>query len=59
MSAILVSLPNLEVVAAVNGVVVAALGGILFDLLNRNYGSDYITEPYSRYYGRLVNRPGI
>jgi len=33
VSAILVSLPDLKVVAAVNGVVVAAFGGILFNLL--------------------------
>jgi len=30
---ILVSFPNLKVVAAVNGVIVAAFSGILFDLL--------------------------
>jgi len=34
VSAILVSLPNLEVVAAVDGVVAGAFGGILFDFIN-------------------------
>jgi len=33
VSAILVSLPNLKVVAAVNGVIVAAFGSILFNFL--------------------------
>jgi len=33
VSAILVLLPNLKVVAAVNGVMVAAFGGILFNFL--------------------------
>jgi len=36
VSAILVSPPNLEVVAAVNGVVVAAFGGMLFNFQYRN-----------------------
>jgi hypothetical protein len=44
-SLILVSLPVLEVVAAVDGVVTAALGGILFDFFYCNRGSDYITTP--------------
>jgi len=34
VSAILVSFPDLKVVAAVNGVIVAAFGGILFDFIN-------------------------
>jgi len=33
VSAILVLLPNLKVVAAVNSVIVAAFGGMLFNLL--------------------------
>jgi len=40
--------------AAVNVIVTSALGGILFDLIQyRNLGSEYITEPYSRNYGRF------
>jgi len=54
-----VSPPDLKVVAAVNGVVVAAFSGMLFNLLNRNHSSDCVTEPYSKYYGRLVNRLGV
>jgi len=40
-----VSPPDPKVVAAVNSVVTAALGGMLFDFFYRNYGSDYITTP--------------
>ena len=61
MSAILVS-PldlNLEVVAAVNGVVTSAFGGILFNFLYYNYSSNYITEPYRKYYGGFLNGLGI
>ena len=59
MLAILVSLPNLKVVATVNGVVTSAFGGILFDFFYRNRGSNCVIEPYSKYYGGLVNRLGI
>jgi len=45
LSLILVSPPILKVIAAVNSVVTAALGGILFDFFYRNYSSDYITTP--------------
>ena len=55
----LVSLLVPKVVTTVNSVVTSAFGSILFDFFYRNYGSDYIMEPYSRYYGRLVNRLGI
>ena len=48
-----------EVVAAVNGVVTSAFGGMLFDFFYRNRSSKYITEPYREYYGGLVNRLGI
>ena len=52
----LVSPPN--VVApkvAVVSVVTAALGGIVLTYFcYRNHSSNYITEPYSRYYGRLI-----
>jgi len=40
-----VSPPILKVIAAVNSVVTAALGGILFDFFYRNRGSDYVTTP--------------
>ena len=53
------SLPNLKVVAAVNSVITSALGGILFDFFYYNYSSNYIIEPYRKYYGRLINRLGI
>ena len=56
---IIVSPPNLKVVAAVDGVVTSAFGGILFDFFYYNYSSKYITEPYRRYYSRFVNRLGI
>jgi hypothetical protein len=45
LSLILMSPPILEVVAAVNGVVTATLGGILFDFFYRNRSSNYITTP--------------
>ena len=51
--------PDLEVVATVNGVITGALGSILFNFLYYNYGSNYIIKPYRKYYGRLINRPGI
>jgi hypothetical protein len=55
----LVSLPNLDVVATVDGVVVCTFGGILFNFLYRNRGSNYITKPYRKYYDRPVNKLGI
>jgi hypothetical protein len=55
----LVSLPNLNVIATVNGVVVYAFGGILFDFFYYNRSSNYITKSYRKYYDRLVNRLGI
>jgi hypothetical protein len=57
--AILVSLPDLNVVAAINSVVTSAFGSILFDFFYRNYSSNYITKPYRKYYNRLINRLGI
>ena len=47
----LVSPSNLKVVAAINSVVVKAFGGILFDFFYYNYSSNYIMEPYRKYYG--------
>jgi len=40
-----VSPPVLKVIAAVNSVITAALGGMLFNFFYRNCGSDYITTP--------------
>jgi hypothetical protein len=57
--AILVSLLNLNVITTINSVMVCAFGGILFNFFYYNYGSNYITKPYRKYYGRLVNRLGI
>ena len=53
VSAILVSVPNLKVITAVNSVVVSAFSSILFDFSYYNYSSNYITEPYRKYYGRF------
>jgi hypothetical protein len=55
----LVSSPNLNIVAAVDGVVVCAFSGILFDFLYYNCSSDYIIKPYRKYYGGTVNKLGI
>jgi hypothetical protein len=55
----LVSSPNLNIVAAVDGVIVCAFGSILFDFLYHNPSSDYITKPYRKYYGGPVNKLGI
>jgi hypothetical protein len=57
--AMLVSSPNLNIVAAVDSVVVYAFSGILFDFLYHNCGSNYITKPYRKYYGRPINKLGI
>jgi hypothetical protein len=57
--ATLVSLPNLNIVATVNGVIVCAFSGILFNFFYYNYSSNYITKPYRKYYNRLINRLGI
>ena len=51
--------PKPKVITTVDSVVTASFSGMLFDFFYRNYGSKYITEPYRKYYGRLVNRLGI
>jgi len=48
----LVSPPNPKVVTTIDSVVTGYLGGILFNFFYYNYSSNYITTPYSRYYGR-------
>jgi hypothetical protein len=57
--AILVSLSNLKVVAAVNSVVTSAFSGILFNFFYYNRSSNYVTTPYRKYYVRYANRLGI
>jgi uncharacterized membrane-anchored protein YitT (DUF2179 family) len=57
--AMLVSSPNLNIVAAIDGVIVYAFSGILFDFLYYNRGSDCVTKPYRKYYDRPVNKLGI
>ena len=51
VSAILVLVPVLNIVTTANSVVVATFSGILFDFFYHNYSSNYITEPYRKYYG--------
>jgi len=58
-STILVLLPNLNVVAAVNGVMTNTFSGILFNFFYYNFGSKYIIKPGRKYYGRLINGLGI
>jgi hypothetical protein len=41
-----VSPPDPKVVAAVDSVVTAAFGGMLFNFFYRNRGSNYVTIPY-------------
>jgi hypothetical protein len=55
----LVSLPNLNIVTTVDGIIVYAFGGILFDFLYYNRSSNYIMKPYRKYYGRPINKLGI
>jgi hypothetical protein len=55
----LVSSPNLNVVATVDSVVVYAFGGILFNFLYYNCSSNYIIKPYRKYYNRPINKLGI
>ena len=46
-------MPDLNVAAAVIGVVVGAFSGILFNFFYRNCSSDYVTGPSSEYYGEF------
>jgi len=48
-----------KVVAAVNSIITSAFGGMLFNFLYYNYSSNYITKPYRKYYGGLINGLGI
>ena len=51
--------PIPKVVTTINSVITSAFSGILFNFFYRNYSSKYITEPYRKYYNRLINRLGI
>ena len=51
--------PDFKVVAAIDGVVTSAFGGILFNFFYYNYSSNYITEPCRKYYSKFFNRLGI
>jgi hypothetical protein len=55
----LVSLPNLNIIATVDSVVVCAFSGILFNFLYYNPSSNCIIKPYRKYYGGPVNKLGI
>jgi len=59
MFTILVSLPNPNIVAAVNGVMATAFSSILFNFFYYNLSSKYIIKPYRKYYSRLANGLGI
>ena len=51
--------PDFKVVTAVNSVVTSAFSGILFNFFYCNCSSNYIMEPYKKYYGRFLNGLGI
>jgi hypothetical protein len=55
----LVSLPNLNIITAVDSVMVYAFSSILFNFLYYNPSSNYITKPYRKYYGRPINKLGM
>ena len=48
-----------KVIATINGVITSAFSSILFNFLYYNYGSNCVTKPYRKYYGRLINMLGI
>ena len=51
--------PDFKVVAAINSVVTSTFSGMLFNFFYYNYGSNYITELYRKYYSKFLNRLGI
>ena len=59
--AILVSPLDLDfkVVTTINGVITGAFGSILFNFFYYNLSSNYITEPYRKYYDGFLNGLGI
>ena len=48
---IIVSPPDLKVIAAVDSVITSAFSSILFNFFYRNRSSNYITNSYRKYYG--------
>ena len=40
-------------------VIMAYFGGILFTIFYRDLGSKYMTKPYGKYHGGLLNGLGI
>ena len=48
-----------KVIATINSIITSAFSSILFNFLYYNYSSNYITKPYRKYYGGLVNGLGI
>jgi len=56
-SAILVSLPNLNIVAAINGVVATAFSSILFNFFYYNLSSKYIIKSIKKI--RALAAPGL
>jgi hypothetical protein len=55
----LISPPKPKVVTAIDSIITSALGSIFTNFFYYNYSSNYIIKPYSKYYGRLINRLGI
>ena len=51
--------PDFKVVTAINSVITGAFSSILFNFFYYNLSSNYITEPYRRYYGGFLNGRGI
>ena len=51
--------PDFKVVAAINSVVISAFSSILFNFLYYNLSSNYIIEPYRKYYSKFLNRLGM
>ena len=56
-SPMLVSSCELNILGIV--VIMAYFGGILLAIFYYNLSSKYITKPYRKYYGGLLNRLGI
>ena len=51
--------PDFKVVAAIDGVITGAFSGILFNFFYCSLSSNYIIEPYRKYYSKFLNRLGI
>jgi hypothetical protein len=47
------AIENIDYLTTIDGVITSTVfSSILFNFFYYNYSSNYITEPYSRYYGR-------